>query len=93
MLISFILIIISTSLSGQPSPRFYVEAWLPFRNREMKYLPIVANFFSHRIETLQHFRFVKPFLLSSNICNPGVVGVPWYFITELRGGGWIRCFR
>ena len=30
---------------------------------------------------------MKPFLLSSNICNPGVVGVPWYLITELRGGG------
>ena len=40
MLISFFLmIIISTSLTvrGQPSPRFYVEAWLPFRNCEMDY--------------------------------------------------------
>ena len=29
---------ISTSLTvpGQPSPRFHVEAWLPFRNREME---------------------------------------------------------
>ena len=29
--------IISTSLNvrAQPSPRFHVEAWLPFRNREM----------------------------------------------------------
>ena len=39
MLISFHLlwINISTSLTvpGQPSPRFHVEAWLPFRNCEM----------------------------------------------------------
>ena len=40
MLISiFLMIIISTSLAvpTQPSPRFHVEAWLPFRNREMDY--------------------------------------------------------
>ena len=32
---------ISTSLTvpGQPSPRFHVEAWLPFRNREMDHSP------------------------------------------------------
>ena len=31
--------IFSTSLTvrGQPSPRFRVEAWLPFRNREMNF--------------------------------------------------------
>ena len=35
----FLMIIISTSLTvpTQPSPRFRVEAWLPFRNREMDY--------------------------------------------------------
>ena len=41
MVISFFLvIIISTSLTvpGQPSPRFHVEVWLPFRNCEMDYL-------------------------------------------------------
>ena len=40
MLISiFLMIIISTFLTvpTQPSPRFHVEAWLPFRNREMDY--------------------------------------------------------
>ena len=40
MLISFFLVItISTSLkvTGEPSPRFHVEAWLLFRNREMDY--------------------------------------------------------
>ena len=39
MLITIFLIIISTSLTAptQPSPRFHVEAWLPFRNREMDY--------------------------------------------------------
>ena len=40
MLVSFVLmIVISTSLTvrGQPSPRFRVEAWLPFRNRELDY--------------------------------------------------------
>ena len=40
MLISFFLVItISTSLNvtGQPSPRFHVEAWLLFRNSEMDY--------------------------------------------------------
>ena len=40
MLISiFLMIIISTSLTvpTQPSPRFHVEAWLPFKNREMDY--------------------------------------------------------
>ena len=33
------MIIISTSLTvrGQPSPRFHVEAWLPFKNCEMVY--------------------------------------------------------
>ena len=36
----FLMIIISTSptVPGQPSPRFYAEAWLPFRNCEMDYL-------------------------------------------------------
>ena len=31
------MIIISTSLTvpTQPSPRFHVEAWLPFRNRDL----------------------------------------------------------
>ena len=31
--------IISTSptVRRQPSPRFHVEAWLPFRNREIDY--------------------------------------------------------
>ena len=40
MLISFFLMrIISISLTapGQPSPRFHVEAWFPFRNCEMDY--------------------------------------------------------
>ena len=40
MLISlFPMIVISTSLTvrGQPSPRFHVEAWLPFRNCEIDY--------------------------------------------------------
>ena len=40
MLVSFfLLIIISTSLTvpGQPSLRFHVEAWLPFKNGEMDY--------------------------------------------------------
>ena len=38
----FLMIINSTSLtvSTQPSPRFHVEAWLPFRNREMDYKPV-----------------------------------------------------
>ena len=33
------MIIISTSLAmrGQPSPRFHVEAWLPFRKYEKDY--------------------------------------------------------
>ena len=36
----FLMIIISTSLTvpTQPSPRFHVEAWLPFRNCEKDYL-------------------------------------------------------
>ena len=44
MLISFFMIIISTSLNvrGQPSPRFHVEAWLPFRNCEMDYFLVIA---------------------------------------------------
>ena len=40
MLISFFLITItsnSVTVPGQPSPRFHVEAWLPFRNCEMDY--------------------------------------------------------
>ena len=38
--------IISTSLTvpGQPSPRFHVEAWLPFSNCEMDYWSIVDIF-------------------------------------------------
>ena len=41
----FLMIIIFTSLTvrGQPSPRFYVEAWLPFRNCEMDYCDRVVN--------------------------------------------------
>ena len=49
MLISFFLmIIISTSLTvpTQPSPRFHVEAWLPFRNREMDYFTGVKDFWT-----------------------------------------------
>ena len=41
MLISFFLMIIISiflTVPGQPSPRFHMEAWLPFRNREMDYL-------------------------------------------------------
>ena len=44
MLISFsFMIIISTSLTVrvQPSPRFHVEAWLPFRNYEIDYLTLI----------------------------------------------------
>ena len=47
MLISFFLmIIISTSLTvpGQPSHRFHVEAWLPFRNSEMDFFFQVFNY-------------------------------------------------
>ena len=38
----FLMIIISTSLTvpTQPSHRFHVDAWLPFRNREMDYLHV-----------------------------------------------------
>ena len=46
MLISFILmIIIFTSLTvpGQPSPRFHVEAWLPFGNCEMDYCCLLGR--------------------------------------------------
>ena len=37
--------IISTSLTvrTQPSPRFHVKAWLPFRNCEMDYWPEKPN--------------------------------------------------
>ena len=40
----FLMIIISTSLTvpTQPSPRFHIEAWLPFRNREMDYSGFVV---------------------------------------------------
>ena len=40
------MIIISTSLTvpTQPSPRFHVEAWLPFRNREMYYCVNLPRF-------------------------------------------------
>ena len=42
--------IISTSLTvpGKPSPRFHVEAWLPFRNREMDYYNHSNNLFSQQ---------------------------------------------
>ena len=41
----FLVIIISTLLTvpGQPSPRFHVQAWLPFRNCEMDYSIILTN--------------------------------------------------
>ena len=41
------MIIVSTSLTvpTQPSPRYHVEAWLPFRNREMDYCPISTGVF------------------------------------------------
>ena len=37
------MIIISTPLTVrvQPSPRFHVEAWLPFRNYEIDYLTLI----------------------------------------------------
>ena len=36
----FLMIIVFTSLTErrQPSPRFHIEAWLPFRSSEMDYL-------------------------------------------------------
>ena len=39
------MIIISSSLTvpGQPSHQFHVEAWLPFRNREMDYLRVLIE--------------------------------------------------
>ena len=39
--------IISTSLTvrGQPSSRFHVEAWLPFRNCEMVYYVLAKTEF------------------------------------------------
>ena len=37
----FLMIIIS--ISGQPSPRFRVEAWLSFRNCEMHYWKYQEN--------------------------------------------------
>ena len=46
MLISILLmIIISSSLAvpTQPSPRFHLEAWLPFMNREMDYSTVLLS--------------------------------------------------
>ena len=42
------MIIISTSLTvpGRPSPQFYVEARLPFRNREIGCLSLSMQFVS-----------------------------------------------
>ena len=56
MLISFFLmIIISTSLTvpTQPSPRFHVEAWLPFRNCEKDYYR-VRSYVGFKTYKLQH---------------------------------------
>ena len=36
-LISMSIICTSLTVRTQPSPRFHVEAWLPFRNCEMDY--------------------------------------------------------
>ena len=43
------MIIFSTSLTvpEQPSPWFHVEAWLPFRNREMDYLELIRSHAVH----------------------------------------------
>ena len=47
----FLMIIISTSVTvrGQPSSRFHVEAWLPFRNCEIVYLSSTIQSFVVRV--------------------------------------------
>ena len=66
MLISFFLVIITSiylTVPGWPSPRFHVEAWLPFRNREMKYYEtkITSNqfFFAIRLLKFKIFKIKK----------------------------------
>ena len=76
MLISiFLMIIISTSLTvpTQPSPRFHVEAWLPFRNREMDYC--IFNF-DRSNSFILPFRFISVcfiagFIHLQKFKNPG----------------------
>ena len=43
----FLMIVISTTVTvrGQPSRRFRVEAWLPFRNYEIDYLQVLDSMY------------------------------------------------
>ena len=56
--------IISTFLTvpGQPSPRFHVEAWLPFRNREMD------DCKSPKVRMLNEWQ-VRTFIFNDNTCE------------------------
>ena len=56
-LISMSIICISLTVRAQPSPRFHVEAWLPFRNCEMGYL-LADN----------HIQFYMPLTLIVILC-------------------------
>ena len=41
-----IIILTSLTVSGQPPPRFHVEAWLPLRNREMDFDKYIGRNFA-----------------------------------------------
>ena len=72
MLISFFLMIItSTSLTvaGQPSPRFHVETWLPFRNREMDYFPKLFYTSGFDLTETAHLLRAGPLLLQVSCCS------------------------
>ena len=65
------MIIISTFLTvpGQPSPRFHVGAWLPFRKREMDYL-LYFDVTTSRPESLPLFCPVGGFLWLLKLFGP-----------------------
>ena len=45
-----IIISISLTVPAQPSPRFHVEAWLPFRNCEMDYSRAYCRYFIYTVD-------------------------------------------
>ena len=59
--------IISTSLTvpAQPPPRFLVEAWLPFRNREMDYSELKYKSLSQYVSVCGSFKLLTTFPLKT----------------------------
>ena len=59
-LIGMVIMPTSLTVPGLPSPRFHVEAWLPFRNREMDYY-MISMPFVRVVRVLSKWQFAQAF--------------------------------